>query len=660
MPTTVSLGQEPVKFGPVAGQFAGIKPDAGRTHEYELLGKLTKHFPRLRRTLLDLFSVDLRTLALTRIALALIVLIRLAACLPDLRAFYSDDGVMPRAAVYENLPRSWFISLHFLSGRAEVEALIFLISGVVALLLLVGYKTRLVSFWTWLLFISLCTRNPFVVHGGDSLLKMLLLWGIFVPWGARYSVDSTLNSASRALPKSVFSVGAIALLVQMPLVYFFGGVLKNGPEWRHDFTAISYALKVPDFALPIGVWMTSYPGWLKFLTVSTLVLEMAGALLLFCPFRTKFVRFCVILAFVFLQIGLGVTLRLGLFPVVSVAALLPFVTSSAWDRLFSRLRTSERAGLRIYYDGNCGFCQRSLGLIKTFFLLPGTHILPAQSDPGIHEEMLRHNSWIVIDNKQNRHLKFAALTEVLRVSPILWPIALILRLGWIKALGTWLYERVANNRSLRTRSMRGLRYRRVTVRQPLWVILVCAFCLIYVVVDNLGSVARSPIRIPAKLTSIGQLLSIHQNWKMFAPSPLRNYTWYVVTGRLADGREVDLWNGDNISWERPGDPQPWVKNIRWRAYMRYLTNEKQRSLRPYFAAYVCRSWNNTHRAGEAVEELTFYKLDELISLDASAEEPRKTLLWQQHCGDAHESEPTEARIEGSHRRTFRNPSPGLD
>jgi len=605
--------------------------NAEQTTEYRLLSKLGKKFPRLRQTLLELFSIDLRTLALTRVVFALVVLVDLLSGLPDLKVFYSDDGVMPRAAVYENLPRSWFISLHFLSGRAEVEALMFAISGVLALLLLLGYKNRLVTFWTWLLFSSLCLRNPFIVHGGDNLLKIMLFWGIFVPWGARYSVDSSFNPAPGALPQKVFSIGAIAILLQMPLVYFFSGILKNGLEWRHDFTAILYALKTPDFALPLGVWLTSYPGLLRALTASTLVLEMAGALLLFSPFRTKTVRFFVVIAFVFLQLGMALTLKLGLFPLISTAALLPFIASSFWDRLFSRLRTSERTGLRIYYDANCGFCKKSLRLIKTFFLLPETRTIAAQNDSAINEDMVQHNSWVVIDSKGNKHYKFEAWIELVRASPLLWPIAPILQLGWIKSFGTLVYERVANNRGWLSRLMASLRYRRLSVRLPLLLTVVCALCLVYVVMDNFGSVARSPIRIPAKVAPVGQFLNLRQNWKMFAPTPLRVYTWYVVEGRLRDGRNVDVWTGHPMTWEKPAGAQPWINNIRWRAYMRYLTNEPQRSLRPYFTNYVCRSWNKSHQASEALEEVTLFTLSEPISLDGSPKEIRKTLLWQQLC-----------------------------
>lgn len=614
------------------------KPDTEQPREYSLLSKLGEKFPGLKQTLLELFSIDLRTLALTRVAFALIVLIDLALRLTDLEVFYTDKGVLPRAAVHQLRPLSWLTSLHFLSGRTEIEALMFLISAIFAVLLLIGHRTRRASFWVWLLFWSLCVRNYFVVHGADSLLKVLLFWGMFVPWGTRYSVDSAFNPAWNRLPKTVFSVGSIALLLQMPLVYFFGGVLKNGLEWRHDFTAILYTLKSPDYALPLGIWLTSYPSWLKIFTASTLVLEMAGALLLFCPFRTKTVRFWVILAFFSLQLGLALTLKLGLFPLVSMAALLPFIPGSVWDRLLSRLRTPERMGLRIYYDAECGFCKKLLRLIHTFFLLPDTNIQPAQSDPAIDRDMQEHNSWVVIDKHGIKHYRFDALIEVFRVSPVLWPTVPLLR--WIRTLGTSLYEWVANNRGRLGQLLTGLRYRRLTLRQPLWLTLICAFCLVYVVADNMGSVARSPVRIPAGIAPLGQLLNIHQNWKMFAPSPIRVYSWYVVVGKLSDGREIDLWTGNIVNWEKPKTPIPWQENYRWRTYMKYLGSDKQRSLRPYFSNYICRKWNEDDSSGVAVQDLTVYRLDERISLDGSPQEIQKTMLWQQSCVLTPETDPS--------------------
>jgi predicted DCC family thiol-disulfide oxidoreductase YuxK len=613
-------------------------PRAEQSREYLWLHQATAKFPRLRRTLLALFAIDLRTLALTRIVMAAILLVELITRLPDLKAFYSDEGVAPRVPVYQILPNSWFVSLHFLSGRVEVEAVMFVIAGIFGLLLLLGYKTRLMSFLSWLLFSSLCLRNPFVVHGGDSLLKMMLFWGMFVPWGARFSVDSALNPHPRSLPKEVFSVGTMALLLQMPFVYFFGGILKNGIEWRHDFTAIMYSLKAPDYVLPVGLWLTSYPGILKALTVSTLILEIAGGLLLFCPFRTKTVRFYIILALCCLQLGLALTLQLGLFPLVSIAAVLPFIPGSFWDRIFKRLRTPQRTGLRIYYDANCGFCRKSLRLLKTFFLLPETEATAAQDDATIEKEMIERNSWVVIDHGGQRYYKFDALIQVIQVSPLLWPLAYVLRLSFFSAIGTRFYEWIANSRGLLTKLTGGLQYKRLTVRQPLWLTLACAICLTYVVIDNMGSIARSPVRIPSKLASIGQLLNIHQDWRMFAPSPRRVYTWYVVTGKHVDGREFDLWSGGTPRWDKSIEPPAWVKDYRWRTYMRYIANDRQRLLRPYFANYICREWDKKHGPGDAVMSLTFHRLDEPISLDGSPQETSTTLLLQHDCSQTGEAE----------------------
>jgi len=177
----------------------------------------------------------------------------------------------------------------------------------------------------------------------------------------------------------------------------------------------------------------------------------------------------------------------------------------------------------------------------------------------------------------------------------------------------------------------------LSVRIPLLLTVVCSLCLVYVVVDNFGSVTRSPVRIPARVATVGQLLNLRQNWRMFAPTPLRVHTWYVVEGKLRDGRSVDVWTGHPVTWEKPANSQPWINNIRWRAYMRYLTNEPQRSLRPHFANYVCRSWNERHQASEALEEVTLSNLDEPISLDGAAKEVQKTVLWQQVCEPRKES-----------------------
>src|ERR687889_497980 len=82
------------------------------------------------RTFATLFGIDLRTLALYRVCLALIIITDLVARARDLTAHYSDAGVLPRAALLGDIGQ-WSPSLHLISGSPRVQALLFVLAGVV-------------------------------------------------------------------------------------------------------------------------------------------------------------------------------------------------------------------------------------------------------------------------------------------------------------------------------------------------------------------------------------------------------------------------------------------------------------------------------------------------------------------------------------------------
>jgi predicted DCC family thiol-disulfide oxidoreductase YuxK len=633
MPTTVSSEPEPVKLGRGHGDNPAEdrNPPLSDTHGKEK--RTSRILPSgLRERIEKLFEIDLRTLALTRITTALLVLVDLLWRSTSLTAFYSDRGLVPRTAIYERLPNSWQFSLHFMSGRTEIQALLFVISGILALMLLGGYRTRTAAFWSWLLFTSLNSRDFYVVHGGDALLNMLLFWGMFVPWGAKYSIDSALNSSSIPQPKRVVSIGTAALLLQVPLVYFFGGILKNGPEWRDQFTAIYYVLSAPDYATSLGHWMRSWPmPILKAITASTIVLEISGAILLFSPFATRTIRSLVLPAFLLLQIGFLLTMRLGLFPLISTAALLPFIPSRFWDKLSLRMRTPSRSDLRIYYDGNCAFCRKMALLIKEFCLRPETFVEPAQDSPDINADMQRQNSWVVIDHQNRRHYKFEALTYIFRQSPLFWLVGNLLSWSPLDRAGKFFYEIVASNRGLAAWLMKPLTYRPVRVKQPLFLSLLCAFFLGYVLLDNLGSVKRTHLRVPEKLAGIGEMLKIHQRWRMFAPGPLKVFDWYRVEGRLRNGQELCIVNGLSIDCRQPDNDIPLLRNYRWRTYWRYVGSDREKGLRPYLRSYLCYSWNGSHPEAEQLDELAIYKLRRPLPVDGSLEQPERFELWKGQC-----------------------------
>ncbi|NES72609.1 MAG: hypothetical protein F6K24_49165, partial [Okeania sp. SIO2D1] len=153
-------------------------------------------------TLEKLFGLDLRSLALFRVGLALVIIVDLIIRAGDLRSLYSDAGVMPRTLLKE-ITNPFYWSINSISGEPFVQGLIFLIVGLIAIALLVGYRTRLATIAMWAFVISIQNRNPALSFAADHVLRALLFWAMFLPLGASYSIDSALNSSPEKLPKRI-------------------------------------------------------------------------------------------------------------------------------------------------------------------------------------------------------------------------------------------------------------------------------------------------------------------------------------------------------------------------------------------------------------------------------------------------------------------------
>jgi hypothetical protein len=280
-------------------------------------------------TVRDLFSLDLRSVAVFRIGLASILLWDLSIRFTDLNAHYTDEGVLPRSALTE----IWPLCVHAVGGSAGFETLLFIIAGLFAGSLLVGYRTGLTTFVSWFLLVSLHARNPIILQGGDVLLRLLLFWGIFLPLGERWSADAARRRSARRPPERTVSLAAAAFILQLCFVYWFGAALKSHPIWRSEGTAVYYALSIEQLATPLGKSLLGFPTLLKGLTFGTLALEALGPSLLFVPIFRGPIRCFVVVTFVLFHVaGLGLCLELGPFPYVCAVAWLALLPSWFWER----------------------------------------------------------------------------------------------------------------------------------------------------------------------------------------------------------------------------------------------------------------------------------------------------------------------------------------
>jgi len=300
--------------------------------------------PAWRSKVAELFGIDPRSLAVFRIAAALILLYDQCLRLSDLEFFYTDGGVAPVDVVRSQPMWDW--SLHFLDGSPLLQTTLFALAMVFSVSLLVGYRTWLSTFFCWLLLASVQGRVPLVGNGGDLLLRLMLIWGLFVPLGRCWSVDAwrrarrdrTGGGADSPVPASlrpVVSIGTAAMLLQLCFMYFFTGIYKWNTDWLgDDWTggeAIQWSMHFDYFALPAARYLAQFPELLRWLALATVLLELLGPVVVFFPWQTGKIRMAMILAFAALHAMIQATLTVGIFSVASMMGWLLFLPAGFWN-----------------------------------------------------------------------------------------------------------------------------------------------------------------------------------------------------------------------------------------------------------------------------------------------------------------------------------------
>lgn len=275
----------------------------------------------------EIFQLDPRSLSLFRILLGLFLIGDLLARILDLTEFYSDAGVLPRYALSDSFPHSWALSPLNLFGEPSWVFAYMLLALVSYLALLVGYRTRWATFFSWVFFSSFSARNPIVAHGGDDLVRLCLFWSMFLNLDAHWSLKKNQNPANAPL-------ASLAFVSQLLLMYFSSALLKWHPVWHTDGTAIYYALNLDSFATPVGQWLRQRPpDFLKALTLGTFWLELLGPWVWLLALRWPRLRQSLSFVFIIFHLGLMVSLELGPFPFACAIYWIALLPGEFWNYL---------------------------------------------------------------------------------------------------------------------------------------------------------------------------------------------------------------------------------------------------------------------------------------------------------------------------------------
>jgi len=580
-------------------------------------------------------SADPRSLGLFRIALGALLAVDVALKFPEVEAHYANSGWLPNHFALFRPMSDHLFSVYFAFGAPLEVKFLLSVHLLVCVLLLVGYRTKLMQLLALLLTTSLNSRNVLIENGGSVVLNILLVWSAFLPLGRRFSVDSfrasfrarseTTERAlnERELPRCdtelVVTLAVTALILQWATIYFFNTLQKNGAPWR-DGTAVHYFLQQDRLVTWFGAWLRGVLplGVIKLLTYGTLLIEGSVPLLLLLPWRTHVTRMVAFGLVALLHLSIDSVLQLGSFswamPVVFVALIPP----EAWAWAHRRW-TARRTPCVVHFNPEVG---ASLMLCRAIKRLDGLGLVTFRALDEASPKKAERSFCVSVEGTKS----VAGWDALLAVADALWCGRRPLRL-----LAPFLRRRVTKRLAQLTHEPQELdadfgleavplqadalapepSAAVLAMRKLLWgfkeaaVVLVLLVCASQVLLENQAvPPALKPYRRPASFQAIIAYPRIFQGWSMFAPAPPQSDGRLVIDGRTKDGRHFDPLTGSAPAFEvhPAGTPR---SNLIWGYFHLRIAEDR-------FRAY----WNGVRDFVMSHHKLTERPEDELVSFDA--------------------------------------------
>ncbi|RQH03332.1 HTTM domain-containing protein [Natrarchaeobius oligotrophus] len=296
-------------------------------------------------TYVDLGAVriDTRALAAFRIAAGLLIVADVLLRARNFTFFYTESGVVPQSVATEMTADNAF-SIYYFTTDPTVIAALFVLTILVAVQLIVGYRTRVAIVLSFLLVVSLDHHNPLVLSFADTLFRMLLFWAIFLPLGERWSVDA-LHADAPPRP-TVASLASAAILAQIVYMYVLNGYHKRESALWTGGEATPLIMGLDNTTFLLGDGMRNVPTLLQYggMTWYYMMLFAWLLVLLRGNARTLFVAM-----FLAGHASFAITVRIGAFPYVAIAGLLLFLQTPVWDRLEALVRSVSLERFRLVH-----------------------------------------------------------------------------------------------------------------------------------------------------------------------------------------------------------------------------------------------------------------------------------------------------------------------
>ena len=284
----------------------------------------------------------------------------------------------------------------------------YLLMGLLALLFMLGWRTRLITPVLLVLWVSLTQQNPLGTDAGDVVVRLVLLYACFADLSAHWSLDARRRTRAAAQPSRARKIGArkiavpaewgnlfhnaavIAVACQVFIIYVSSAMFKiQGSLWQNG-TAIYYPMHMHllDAYPTLNSLITDHLFIVFAATYGTVYLQ------LFFPFLqlTRPTRMLALAGIIGMHIGIGIFLALPFFSLSMIGADMIFLRDGTVTRLESKAKHLLRGARAerntekntqperefanrqacspaphqslLIYDGDCGFCQHTLNAMN--------------------------------------------------------------------------------------------------------------------------------------------------------------------------------------------------------------------------------------------------------------------------------------------------------
>lgn len=261
-----------------------------------------------------------------------------------------------------------YYGFSWIKPLGEYTYLLFLICGISAIMVSVGYRYRLaiITFFLSFTYIELMDKSLYLNH--YYFISILSFLMIFLPAQVYYSVDAYRDEKITCQKVPRWSVDAIKFL--LTIVYFYAGLAKLNSDWLLE-------------AMPLKIWLPAkytvpFLGDLLQKEAMHYLFSWSGAAYdLTIPFllyyrKTRLIAFLLVVIFHALT---AVLFPIGMFPYVMIVSALIFFDAKVHRRILGLLRFIWASGDRFLktsqtsiFDNNVTFTFTSTWKRKLTFV----------------------------------------------------------------------------------------------------------------------------------------------------------------------------------------------------------------------------------------------------------------------------------------------------